>query len=124
VPGRNIARTFPFPHAVYPSSATTPGNGLLGQGSRTGPSHQQSMLWGLLSRPTPLWTNPRASAVQRSWLANLSALVAFRTWGHQASKLQGVCCEVVPIKPVKQALCFPAHRSAEFPLPGLVKAIR
>jgi len=51
-------------------------------------------------------------------------LVAFRTWGHQASKLQDVCCEVVPIKPVKQALCFLAHRSAEFPLPGLVKAIR
>jgi len=73
VPGRKIARTFPFPHAVYPSSATTPGNGLLAQGSRTGPSDQQSTLWGLLSRPTPLWINPRASAVQRSWLANLSA---------------------------------------------------
>jgi hypothetical protein len=92
---------------------------------RTGCSDRQRTLWVLLSRSTPLCKDQSPCVGGAAKLAcQFERLVACRPWGHQACKFQGVRCEVVPFKPVRQALCFHAHRSAELPLPRLVKVIR
>src|SRR5260370_42245365 len=73
----------------------------------------------LLSRPAPLCKcqSPRIGRAPKL-ACQFEGLVTFRTWRQQSGKLHGVRCEVVPIKPVRRALVFFAHRAAEFPLPG------
>jgi hypothetical protein len=41
----------------------------------------------------------------------IECFATFPTWLHLPGKLQGVCCADIPVKPVRQALCFFAHRS-------------
>jgi hypothetical protein len=128
-PARTSTR-IPFAHAKF--SSPTPFNSLdhksrltwrrtMAAASNTGLPDRQRTLRGLLSRPAPLCEDqsPRISGATKL-ACQFKCFVAFRAWGHQAGELQGVCREVVPIKPVRQALCFLAHRSAEFPLPGRV----
>src|SRR6202035_2342953 len=84
-------------------------------------SEDQRTLCVLLSWPAPLRKDqsPCVGGATKP-ACQFERLVAFRAWWHQARKLQGVRCEVVPSKPVRQALCFDAHRSVE--LPGLSKS--
>jgi hypothetical protein len=77
----------------------------------------------LLSRPAPFCKDqsPRIGSTMKQ-ACQFECLATFRARGYYAGKLKGICCEVVPIKPVRRALRFLAHRSAVFPLPGLVKS--
>jgi hypothetical protein len=55
----------------------------------------------LLSWPAPLCKDqpPRIGSTTKL-ACQFECRVAFRTWRHHAGKLQGVCCEVIPIEPV------------------------
>lgn len=89
-----------------------------------GPSDRQSVLWGYFcGLPRFATINPRASAVQRSWLANLSASLRSGPGGHHAGKPQGVGREVVQSSlPSRRGVSL-LMASESFPLPALVKVL-
>lgn len=74
-------------------------------------SDRQRTLCVLLSWPAPLRKDQSSCVGGAAKLAcQFERLVAFRTWGHQACKLQGVRCEVVPIKPVSMLIAPQSSR--------------
>jgi hypothetical protein len=66
-------------------------------------SFQPASAIGVYFRGLPRYAkiNPRAVGSAPKQARQFECLITFQAWGHQASKLQGVRCADIPIKPVR-----------------------